>query len=107
MDHSFYHYACGKYRLIKKHAESTAEAKTNNFSKIALNRVLIRSDARSRRELSVSGLGSKKGAFYVELLPFYCKLRTLVPMSDIAFLDIHGNFAGNLNGYLAGGTKGN
>ena len=35
------------------------------------------------------------------------KYRILVPLFDIAFLDIHRHFAGNLNGNLAGGTKGN
>ena len=47
--------------------------------KIALNRVLILPDCRSRRELSGSGLKFENGALGVELWPNEGEIRISVP----------------------------
>ena len=52
----------------------------------------------SRRELSESVFKIEKGALCVELWPFYCSIRILVPMSYL-FLVIQENMAKKL--YMA------
>ena len=55
------------------------------FLKIALNHVLS-PDSSSTRNLVQDALKiSSVGALGVELWPFYCEIRILVPMSYIAF----------------------
>ena len=59
----------------------------NMFQK-ALNRVLTLPKARARRELSIGVIYANRASICVELRPFYCSKRILVPMSYISFFDI-------------------
>ena len=72
-----------------------------NLFKIVLNRVLTLPDYRSRLALLISCGIIEKGLICVELRPFYCGKRILVPMSYIVFWERNqGNFEGHLKGNL-------
>ena len=77
--------------------------------KSALNRVLTLTDYRYRRELSIDVLYVTRASICVELWPFYCSKRILVPMSDISFFmtgwdetSILINLKNDLSGRLVG-----
>ena len=53
----------------------------------ALNRVLTLPKARARRELSIGVIYVTRASICVELRPFYCGKRNLVPMSYNSFWD--------------------
>ena len=56
-------------------------------SQKALNHVLTFQNAGARRELSIDVLYVTRASICVELRPFYCSKRILVPMSYITFFD--------------------
>ena len=79
---------CVALRGQKSKKTVTCESKvackfSKKMSQNALNHVLIVQNDRSRRELSESSGIIEKGAFCVELRPFYCSKRISVPMSYI------------------------
>ena len=56
-------------------------------SQKALNHVLTFQNAGARRELSIDVLYVTRASICVELWPFYCSKRILLPMSYITFFD--------------------
>ncbi len=60
-----------------------------NESQKALNHVLTFQNAGARRELSIDVLYVTRASICVELWPFYCSKRILVPMSYIKLIYIY------------------